>query len=135
VKPYCELYTVIVPKPALILYAVDAEASAAESVEWLNLFQRNHSVRVAFFSSAKTYLERQSVLSKVNALFLQSAANHVFFPNINPSAFENCFFNLSSVGIPLQLYVRLTPALSQLRQLWRRLTSKKMANADDDSVV
>jgi hypothetical protein len=135
VRPYCGLYSLVAPNPSLIVYAVDAETTMAESIEWLSLFQSLHSVRVAFFSSANTYLERQCVLSKVNALFLRSATDHVFFPNMNPSAFEDCFYNVGSVGVPLQLCVRLTPAFSQLRHLWRRLTAKSAANSSDVSAI
>jgi hypothetical protein len=135
VRPYCGVYSLVAPNPSLIIYVVDAETSVAESIEWLSLFHSLGSARVAFFSSANTYLERQCVLSKVNALFLRSAADHVFFPNMNPSAFEDCFCNVGSVGVPLQLCVRLTPAFSQLRHLWRRLTAKRAANGSEVSAI
>jgi hypothetical protein len=62
---------------------------------------------------------------------MKDTTNHTCFPNIDPSAFENCFCNVGSVGIPMQFYVREAPGFSRIRHFWKKIMDNKKKNSED----
>ena len=68
-KTYCTLYLDSLQRPDLVIYAVDVESSSREISEWLNLLDNKVFERIAFFSDAKTYVERQQIFKKLSPLF------------------------------------------------------------------
>lgn len=125
IKPYCVLYTDILPIPSVILYAISTDCHRRENTEWLSLFQDNSAYKMAFISNAKTYMERQQALSRVNSLFISDVSRWVYFPLLSSEDFDNCFYNLGHIGISMHYYNRVVLAFTRIKWIWKRLTNRK----------
>lgn len=61
---------------------------------------------------------------KLNTIFLKDITNSIYFPGIEPSAFDNCFFNIESAGIAMRFYARRIPAFSRFKWIWKKIANR-----------
>lgn len=48
----------------------------------------------------------------------------MYFPNFDPAAFDNCFFNIQDIGIYMRFYARTIPAFSRCKWIYKKIIDK-----------